>query len=90
MIHKVFAVYDSKAEAYLPPFFVQNQAVALRSFASAAQDADHQFHKFGADYTLFELGEYDDSTGVITTHKAQINHGTALLALQATTPKGGE
>lgn len=82
---KTFAIYDSKAEAYLTPFFQKTAGLAIRAFQQAANDAQHDFSRFAADYTLFEIASYDENTGVITPHKAQINLGLAL-ALQEQQP----
>jgi len=75
----VFSVYDSKAEAYLPPFVSQNRAVAIRSFTAAAQDSTHNFCRHAADYTLFEIAEFDDVAGQLTPLKAHVNLGCALM-----------
>jgi hypothetical protein len=61
MILRIFSVYDSKAEAYLPPFFMPNKGQAIRVFADAAKDPNHQFGKHPEDYTLFDLGQFSDS-----------------------------
>jgi len=78
MRHKVFAVYDSKAEAYLQPFFSFTAGQATRSFSDAVQDSGHQFHKHAADYTLFEIGVYHDETGKLIAHEAHTNLGCAV------------
>lgn len=80
---KIFTIHDSKAEAYLQPFFAQNEQVALRMFASSAQDANHQFHKFAGDYTLFLLGEFDDQNASVTMLAAAENIGCAINFLGA-------
>lgn len=77
---KMFAIYDSKAEAYLAPIFCPTTAVALRMFKTAAEEEGHTFEKHAGDYTLFELGTWDEQTGHVTEHQAQINLGTALQA----------
>ncbi len=74
---KIFAIFDSKAEAYLNPFFNPTAGVALRSFAQAANDEQHDFNKFAGDYTLFELGSFDPQTGTISPLSAPHNLGTA-------------
>ena len=66
MISMIYSVYDDAAKAFLPPFFVRSKGEAVRSFSSAVGQSDHQFSKFKSDYTLFELGSYDDVTGLIT------------------------
>lgn len=58
---KIYSVYDCKAEAYLQPMFMQSNGVAVRSFTAAVSDSKHDFCKFAEDYTLFELGEFDDA-----------------------------
>lgn len=78
MVIKIFSVYDSKAEAYLPPFFMPSRGVALRAFAEASNSADHKFSRYAADFTLFELGEFCDSTCKFKLHAALINLGSAL------------
>lgn len=77
MRHKVFAVFDSKAEAYLQPFFTYTAGQATRSFSDAVLDEGHQFHKHAGDYTLFQIGEYEDENGVLSS-TSHINLGCAL------------
>lgn len=74
---KIYTVHDAKAEAYLQPFFMRTNGEAIRSFADACQ-TNEQFKKWPADYTLFELGEYDELTGVITPLKAIKSLGNGL------------
>ena len=52
----IYTIYDSKAEAYLTPFFTDTDATAVRIFTSAATDEQHHFHKYAEDYTLFAIG----------------------------------
>lgn len=66
---KIFTVHDSKAETYMQPLFYKTSAMALRSFTEAVKDTSTDFHKFSSDYTLVELGEYDDATASIVTHE---------------------
>ncbi len=75
---KIFSVFDSKADAYLPPFFAPTTAVGVRTFAAAANAEAHQFRMFAGDYTLFELGEFDERKGSFDLHEAHVNLGTAL------------
>jgi len=75
---KAFSIYDIKAEAYLQPFFSPNKAVALRQFGQAANDENTDFHKHAADYTLFEIGEWDEITGILSSTDAKIPLGTAI------------
>lgn len=77
MIFKVFSVYDAAAEAYLQPFFTPTLGLAIRSFSDAVNQEGHQFSNHAADYTLFEIGEFDDSTGNLSMLKTHKNCGVA-------------
>ena len=63
MIHKIYSVYDAKSEAYLPPFYMQTRGQAVRAISDCANDKDHNFGRHPKDYTLFEMGEFDDTHG---------------------------
>jgi len=72
MEYHVYTVHDSKAEAYLQPFFFKNDAVALRGFKQLVNQDGHQFNTNPEDYTLVVIGEYDETIGVLksTDHRA--------------------
>jgi hypothetical protein len=73
MIKQMFTVYDEKSEAYLQPFFLDTTGQALRAISDCLIDDNHQFARHPADYTLFQLGTYDDSTGVIVNDKKMLH-----------------
>lgn len=77
----VFSIYDSKADAFLTPMFFRNRGVALRSFMSAVQDEGSDFHRYASDYTLFEIGTWDDDKGVFCLFEAKVNLGLAVQFL---------
>jgi hypothetical protein len=68
MIHKIFTVYDSKAEAYMQPFYMQTKGLAIRAIQDTLSNPEHQFAKYTEDYTLVELGEFDDSHATFEIH----------------------
>lgn len=78
MIISVFAIYDSKSEAFMQPFFMQTKGAALRAFSDTVQDPSTSFNKHPADFTLFQIGEYDDSSGKLSSTKTPLSLGTAL------------
>lgn len=78
---KVFAVYDAAVGAYLHPMFFQSRGQAIRAWLDACEDEKSMFAKHPADYTLFEIGEYDETSGEITANTAKINLGTALALI---------
>lgn len=83
---KIFSVYDSKAEAFVQPFFSPATGTAIRSFATACNDENTDIHRYAGDYTLFEIGEFDPSTGKITPLEAHLNLGLAAAFIKAAPP----
>lgn len=84
---KIYTVHDSKAEAFLTPFFSSNNGTALRSFISAARDSDHIFHIHAQDYNLFEIGMFDDVSGAIIPIIPINSLGNALTLTAVTNGK---
>lgn len=78
MISQIFTVFDSKTEAYMPPFFAPTLGAAIRSFSDTVQEKDHIFNKHAEDYTLFHLGYYDDQTAIIENLKSPKSIGVAI------------
>lgn len=78
---KVFVVYDSKAEAYDIPFMRRYTADAIREWsdlANGVSQKDNVISRFAADYTLFEIGTFNQRDGVFTMYESKRNLGTAL------------
>ncbi len=63
MILVMYSVWDSKADAYIQPFFATNDKVALRMFQNACDDSAHDFSRHSEDYTLFRIGTFDQQKG---------------------------
>lgn len=74
---KMLSVYDSKIAGYMTPFFSVHAGQALRGWEEVCNDGQSPMSKFPADFTLFELGEFDDSCGELVMHKEAVNLGTA-------------
>lgn len=83
MISKVFAIRDIKAEAFDKPFFLSTVGQAVRAFSDEVERSDSMLHKHPDDYTLFELGEYDDSFGTFVCLPAarQLISGSDVLSV---------
>ncbi len=81
MNHRIFVVFDSKAAAYLPPFFMPEAGQAVRVFSDMVNDPTHAFGKHPEDYTLFEIGTFDDREGRLLQLKASITHGVGVAFL---------
>lgn len=74
---KAFAVRDSKAEAYLRPWFSETRGAAIRAFCDAVNDESSPFYTHCADYTLFEIGEYNQTNGTLLPAQSIVNCGNA-------------
>lgn len=74
MTKKVFSIYDEKADAFLQPFFMSKVGEAIRAISDCLNDPAHQFSKHPSDYTLFVIGEFDDSTGSLTDEKKSLGN----------------
>lgn len=84
MKHKIFTVYDSKAEFYGQPFFAATRGIAIRMFTELANDGSSSVGKYPADFTLFEIGEYDDSDASFFHLPANENIGTGIQFVNPT------
>ncbi|QXP08368.1 MAG: nonstructural protein [Arizlama microvirus] len=78
MITKLFCVYDSAVEAYFKPEHFLTKGEALRVFIDVVNDGKSNLFKHPEYYTLFEVGEFDDSTGKLLSYDAFISHGNAV------------
>lgn len=67
MIQKIYAVKDIVADEFQPPFFVKNDAVAIKEFGKACDNKETLWHQFPNDYSLYALGEFDTETGSINS-----------------------
>lgn len=62
---KIFTIYDSKVDTYLQPFFMRTVGEVERSLGSLVSDPEHNFCKYAEDFTLFELGTFNEDTAEI-------------------------
>lgn len=80
MIMEIYSVRDKAVEAFLQPFFSPTLASAMRSLGVVVNDPNHEFAKHVKDYSLYRLGTFDDSNGVLT-HDPEPVHITPLSSL---------
>jgi hypothetical protein len=79
MINQVFVVHDAKAETFRNPFIMRSRGEAVRGFIDTINaKEENELSKHPEDFTLFELGEYDDSTGEYKMYEAKKPLGSAL------------
>jgi len=79
---KAFAIYDSKTEFYSMPIFCRSFGEAVRIVSQAATNPQSTVSISPGDFTLFEIGEWDDQKGLYTMYDHKINLG-CLIELKA-------
>lgn len=65
MISHVYSIYDHKTAGYGSLFLAMSDVVAQRLVQSAA-DSSSMLSKFPEDYTLYAIGQFDDSNGMLS------------------------
>lgn len=81
MITNLYAVYDSKLDAYNNPFTYPTDAAALRAFLHAGSDESTAMGAHPADFTLFRIGAFDLETGLIKSKNMPKSLGNLLNLL---------
>jgi len=69
---KIFVIYDVKAQFYNKPFYLQNDAIAIRALTDLKNDPNTDIAKHPEDFILFAIGEYDDETAEIKSHEPKV------------------
>lgn len=62
---KIFSIFDSKAKVFGVPFFMPSVGMAIRAFGDLVNERGSLVNKHPEDFTLFEIGKYDDNLGLV-------------------------
>lgn len=63
---KLFAVFDRKAQTYTHLIPAMNEAVLIRDLGEVVRnDQQNNWHKWPADYALYEVGEWSQLNGFV-------------------------
>ncbi len=82
-----FTIRDSAAEAFMRPFFAQSKGAAIRSFSDEVNGGDSPISQHPEDYTLFELGVFDELTGRLSpTEPQSLGNGSTFLVVPSSFP----
>lgn len=67
MLQVIVSVKDTAAQAFGRPVFVPAVPVAVRSFRDEVnrKDSDQDLAKYPDDFELYEIGTFDDATGIV-------------------------
>ncbi len=63
----LFAIQDTVAKTYLPPFTMANDNMAKRMFADCIKEPTHAFFKNPKDYVLHRICFWNNETGQTST-----------------------
>lgn len=63
----ILAVRDSAMDAFMNPFAAPAVGLAARSFSDEVNKPDSPMNGHPEDYDLFELGEFDQQSGRLTS-----------------------
>lgn len=66
---KVFAMRDVKADAYGNIVALPTRGLAMRGFVDSCASKDSPLRQHPEDYTLYELGTFDETCGVLIPNK---------------------
>jgi len=82
MILKAFCLLDTKVSAFATPFFMPHIGNAVRACAELGQDMTTTVGRHPADFHLYEIGTYDDQTGLMEALRQPISHGPVLAFIK--------
>jgi len=70
MLYTIVSVYDAKAQAFGRPAFVGTVPLAVRSFDDEVnrKDENNQMNQHPEDFSLYDMGTFDDTSGVFSSH----------------------
>lgn len=63
MKYKIVSIRDDAVQAFGQPMFMVALGQATRGFADEVNNESGPMGKHPSDYSLYELGSYDDETG---------------------------
>lgn len=73
---KLYTVHDSKAKSCEKIWEAPTRGAAIRAILDLmTEQKNHPWAKWPTDFTLFELGEYDDEHGILKPYETKINAG---------------
>jgi len=66
---KLYTILDTKSEVYGKIIEQRNVAEFIRGFQTVVNDGKSSFSQYPEDFQAFEIGEYDEVTGIIKAYE---------------------
>jgi uncharacterized protein (DUF2344 family) len=60
----IYSIRDKKAEAYMKPFFLPQDGLAIRAIKESLME-QNQLSMHAADFCLYRIGQFDEESGSI-------------------------
>jgi len=73
MKKKFYTIKDLKADYYHQPNLLRNKGEVLRAVGDAINSNKGELVSNLEDYSLFEIGEFDELTGTITAFESKLH-----------------
>lgn len=91
MIVMAYSLFDEKAGVFSPPFFVGTEGLALRAVTDLVTDNRTTVARHPEDFVLYELGTFDDQTGIVESSRPRpVVKVVSLVPQQPRLPLEGE
>ena len=79
---KLYCFFDSKSSSYDRPCYSSNKGTAIRDITDLLKE-DNKYSRHPSDYVLFEVGEFDSTTGLVVSYDAPQSCGVLSEFLNA-------
>lgn len=66
---RMYSIYDKKTQLFGFPQYCHNAAQACRMFTGVFLEPQNMMARFPEDYDIYDLGEFDDNSGTVTSDK---------------------
>ena len=76
-MQKIFAIKDLKMN-FGGVFVAPNRAAAIRLFADTVNNKGSMLNTHAEDFDLYDIGDFNDDTGEITSKVTFIEHASSL------------
>ena len=72
MDYSIYVIYDARSNRYTMPMCYDNDPTAIRDFVTEASRPYTRTHEFPEDYILYNIGRYNELTGISINRKKSI------------------
>jgi len=79
--HIIGAIYDTKAELFWQPQLFRSKADFIRALQMGAKDKTTMLHQFPADYDLMVVGEWDETSAIMSNNLSRLGSVLDLCPL---------